>query len=93
MRRPRTATEMFRSSASASTTTRPKPKCASTRRCSDGWAPVSTGIPGIGDQALDESGAMMMVRKGDKLIRIMYSTCPCSVEAIKPLAKTLADRV
>jgi hypothetical protein len=36
---------------------------------------------------------MMMVRKGDKLIRIMYSTCPCSVEAIKPLAKTLADRL
>ena len=51
------------------------------------------GIPGIGDQAFDEAGAMMMVRKGDKLIRIMYSTCPCSVEAIKPLAKKLADRV
>ena len=55
--------------------------------------PGQQGIPGIGDQAMDESGAMMMVRKGDKLIRIMYSTCPCSVDAIKPLAKTLADRV
>jgi hypothetical protein len=55
--------------------------------------PGQVGIPGIGDQAMDESGAMMMVRKGDKLIRIMYSTCPCSVEAIKPLAKTLADRL
>ena len=55
--------------------------------------PGQVGIPGIGDQAMDESGAMMMVRKGDKLIRIIYSTCPCSVEAIKPLAKTLADRV
>ena len=55
--------------------------------------PGQVGIPGIGDQAMDESGAMMMVRKGDKLIRIMYSTCPCSVDAIKPLAKTLADRV
>jgi hypothetical protein len=55
--------------------------------------PGQQGIPGIGDQAMDESGAMMMVRKGDKLIRIMYSTCPCSVEAIKPLAKTLADRL
>jgi hypothetical protein len=51
------------------------------------------GIPGIGDQAFDEAGAMMMVRKGDKLIRIMYSTCPCSLDAIKPLAKMLADRV
>ena len=46
-----------------------------------------------GDQAMDESGAMMMVRKGDKLIRIMYSTCPCSVDAIKRLARMLADRV
>ena len=57
------------------------------------WVPVNKDIPGIGDQAFDEAGAMMMVRKGDKLIRIMYSTCPCSVEAIKPLAKTLADRL
>ena len=58
-----------------------------------GLGPGQVGIPGIGDQAMDESGAMMMVRKGDKLIRIMYSTCPCSVDAIKPLARMLADRV
>jgi hypothetical protein len=58
-----------------------------------GLGPGQQGIPGIGDQAMDESGAMMMVRKGDKLIRIMYSTCPCSVDAIKPLAKMLADRL
>ena len=58
-----------------------------------GLGPGQEGIPGIGDQAMDESGAMMMVRKGEKLIRIMYSTCPCSVEAIKPLAKMLVDRL
>ncbi len=51
------------------------------------------GIPGIGDQAFDEAGAMLMFRKGDKLIRIMYSTCPCALDAIKPLAKMLADRL
>lgn len=51
------------------------------------------GVPGIGDQAFDEAGAMLMVRKGDKLIRIMYSTCPCNLDAIKPLAKMLADRL
>jgi len=27
------------------------------------------------------------------LIRIMYSTCPFSVDAIKSMAKMLADRV
>jgi hypothetical protein len=55
--------------------------------------PGQQGLPGIGDQAMDESGAILMVRKGDKLIRIMYTTCPCSLEAIKPLAKKLADRL
>jgi hypothetical protein len=49
------------------------------------------GTPGIGDQAFDEAGAMMMVRKGDKLIRIMYSTCPCATDAVKPLAKKIAN--
>jgi hypothetical protein len=58
-----------------------------------GLGPGRVDISGIGDQAFDEAGAMMFVRKGDKLIRIMYSTCPCGVEAIKPLAKMLADRV
>lgn len=55
--------------------------------------PGQVDIPGIGDQAFDEAGAMLMVRKGDKMIRIMYSTCPCSLDAIKPLAKMLADRL
>ena len=63
------------------------------RRVLGGLGPGAQDIPGIGDQAFDEAGAMMMVRKGDKLIRIMYSTCPCSVENIKPLAKKLADRL
>jgi hypothetical protein len=58
-----------------------------------GLGPGQQEIQNIGDQAFDEAGAMMMVRKGDKLIRIMYSTCPCSVENIKPLAKKLADRL
>jgi hypothetical protein len=33
---------------------------------------------------------MIMVRKGDKLIRIMYMSCPCNTDAVKPLAKQLA---
>ena len=33
-----------------------------------GLGPGQEGVPGIGDQAFDEAGAMMMVRKGDKLI-------------------------
>ncbi len=69
------------------------PNAAQRRRCSEGWDPVSRAFRASAIRPLDEAGAMMMVRKGDKLIRIMYSTCPCSVDAIKPLAKMLADRL
>jgi hypothetical protein len=58
-----------------------------------GLGPREAPIEGIGDHAFDAAGSMMMVRKGDKLVRIMYSMCPCGVEAIKPLAKKLADRL
>jgi hypothetical protein len=50
-------------------------------------------LEGIGDEAFAEADSMMMVRKGDKLIRIMYMSCPCSTDAIKPLAKQLAARL
>jgi hypothetical protein len=53
--------------------------------------PAPKALPGIGDEAFDMAGGMVMMRKGDKLVRIMYSMCPCAVDAIKPLAKTLAD--
>ena len=47
-------------------------------------------LEGIGDEAFAEADSMMMVRKGDKLIRIMYMSCPCNTDAIKPLARQLA---
>jgi len=35
----------------------------------------------------------MKVRKGDRLIRITYTACPCGTDAIKPLAKKVADQL
>lgn len=49
------------------------------------------GLPGIGDQAFVSADGIIMVRKGKNLVRIMYITCPCGTEAVKPLAKKLAD--
>jgi hypothetical protein len=49
------------------------------------------GLPGIGDQAFASSDGMIMVRKGNKLVRIIYITCPCGTEQVKPLAKEIAD--
>jgi hypothetical protein len=49
------------------------------------------GLPGIGDQAFVSADGMIMLRKGKNLVRIMFITCPCNTEAVKPLAKEIAD--
>lgn len=49
------------------------------------------GLPGIGDQGFVTADGMIMVRKGKTLIRIMYLTCPCGVDQVKPLAKKIVD--
>ena len=61
-----------------------------TRKIMGAMGPSLHDLPGVGDEAFDVAGAMMMVRKGDKLIRIMYMTCPCNTGAVTPLAQKLA---
>lgn len=46
-------------------------------------------IPGLGDEAFDAYGAMLFVRKGDKLVRIIYTSCPCAEADVVPLARTI----
>ena len=46
-------------------------------------------IPGLGDEAFDAYGAMIFVRKGDKLVRIIYTSCPCAQADVVPLARTI----
>lgn len=48
-------------------------------------------LPGIGDQAFVAADGMIMLRKGNKLVRVMFLSCPCGTEAVKPLAKEIAD--
>lgn len=43
----------------------------------------------LGDQAFVSSDGMIMIRKGRKIIRIMYVSCPCGTKEIVPLAKQL----
>ena len=49
------------------------------------------GLPGIGDQAFVSADGMIMMRKGKNFVRIMFIACPCNTEAVKPLAKEIAD--
>jgi hypothetical protein len=52
---------------------------------------ITPSIPNLGDEAFDAAGAMIFIRKGDKVIRIMYMTCPCGLEDVLPLARKIAD--
>jgi len=49
------------------------------------------GLPGIGDQAFVSADGMIFVRKGKSLVRIIYISCPCGIDQVKPLAKEIAD--
>ena len=48
-------------------------------------------LPGLGDQAFVSADGMIMMRKGKNFVRIMFIACPCNTEAVKPLAKEIAD--
>lgn len=48
------------------------------------------GLPGIGDQAFVSADGVLFMRKGKTLVRILYLSCPCGIEQVKPLAKEIA---
>jgi hypothetical protein len=50
-----------------------------------------TDLNGVGDEAFVTADSSIIARKGNKLIRIMYMTCPCNLDAVKPLAQKVAD--
>jgi hypothetical protein len=51
--------------------------------------PAFTSIPSLGDDAFDIANGMILVRKGDKLIRIVYMMCPCTTDEVVPLARKI----
>ncbi len=55
--------------------------------------PGATAIPSLGDDAFDIGNAMMMVRKGDKVVHIIYMMCPCTTEDVVPLAKKIVSNM
>jgi hypothetical protein len=54
-----------------------------------GSASGANKIAGIGDETLVAADGMMLVRKGDTLVRITYISCPCNTGQIEPLVKKL----
>lgn len=62
-----------------------------TRMTMGRMGPAFTDLPGIGDEAFDIGGAMILARKGDKILTIMYMMCPCTTQDATPLVKKITD--
>jgi hypothetical protein len=54
---------------------------------------ASGDLPGIGDDAFEMGGTGLMVRKGNVIAQFMFPACPCSADAIKPLAEKVASQL
>lgn len=55
---------------------------------------VATGdLTGIGDDAYEMGGTGLIVRKGKVVAHFMFPYCPCSADAVKPLAAKLASQL
>jgi uncharacterized protein YidB (DUF937 family) len=55
---------------------------------------VATGdLSGIGDDAYEMGGTGLIVRKGKVVAHFMFPYCPCSADAIKPLAGKVASQL
>lgn len=52
--------------------------------------PAVQDMPGVGDEAFVTGDSSIIARKGDKLIRVTYMTCPCGTTAVEPLVQKLA---
>jgi hypothetical protein len=68
-----------------------KAQMSITRMAFSRMGPAFTELPGIGDEAFDIGGAMMLARKGDKIVRVMYMMCPCTKDDAVPLVKKITD--
>lgn len=52
-----------------------------------------TPISGLGDEAFASSNSMMFVRKGNKLLHIIYTGCPCTTKDVAPLARQIVGAI
>jgi len=62
-----------------------------TRGMFSGLGPMATqNVPDLGDEAFATAGSMLFVRKGESLLRMTYTQCPCGNEEMIPLARKVA---
>ena len=65
-----------------------------TRQSHAGISPASVKtISNLGDEAFDSGGAMLSVRKGNKMIQFTYPSCACTTQDVVPLARKIVDQL
>ena len=50
-------------------------------------------LSALGDEAYAMGGTMLTVRKGETMAQFLFNECPCSVDAIKPLAEKVISQL
>jgi len=70
-----------------------KAQMSMTRAMFGRMGPAFTELPEIGDEAFDIGSAMILARKGDKVVRIMYMMCPCTREDAVPLVRKIVSNM
>jgi hypothetical protein len=65
-----------------------------TRQTHTGLSPQGvTTVANLGDEAFDSGGAMLSVRKGNRMIQFTYPSCSCTTREIVPLARKVVDQL
>jgi hypothetical protein len=65
-----------------------------TRQAHAGIAPAAvTAIAQLGDEAFDSGGAMLSVRKGNRMIQFTYPSCACTTQDVVPLARKIVGQL
>lgn len=55
--------------------------------------PAFTELPEVGDEAFDIGGAMILARKGDKVVHVLYMMCPCIRDDAVPLVRKIVGNL
>lgn len=66
-----------------------KAQMSMTRLAFSRMGPAFTEFQGIGDEAFDIGGAMIMARKGDNAVVVMYMMCPCTKDDAQSLVRKI----
>jgi zinc-ribbon domain len=52
-----------------------------------------TNLNDVGEDAFDMGNALIMVRQGDNLVRVMYMSCPCTQDDALPLVRKIVASI